>query len=171
MSKKKTIHPVVNGERRESTVAPRQLLCDYLRDELGLTGTHVGCSIGACGACTVLVDNRPVRSCLMLAVQADGLAVRTIEAFGSSEFLNPVQQAFHEHHALQCGFCTPGLIVSVTSLLEKDPFSTEDEILAMLGGHLCRCTGYRSILAAVHAAATAMRATAKVGAGLSPSLP
>jgi aerobic-type carbon monoxide dehydrogenase small subunit (CoxS/CutS family) len=153
------IRLVVNGTEQESCVNPRLLLSDYIRENLGLTGTHVGCAIGTCGSCTILVDGLAVRSCLMLAVQADGCVVRTIESIGSANSLSPVQQAFHEHHALQCGFCTPGLIVSVTGLLEANPDSTEAEILAVLGGHLCRCTGYRSILAAAQAAAAAMRPT------------
>jgi carbon-monoxide dehydrogenase small subunit len=150
----------VNGTAHDDAVASRLLLCDYVRDTLRLTGTHVGCSVGTCGACTVLIDGRPVRSCLMLAVQADGCALTTVEALGSEAALHPVQRAFHEELGLQCGFCTPGLLLSVASFLAAHPTPTDDEIVAMLGGHLCRCTGYRNILRAVRAAAESMAADA-----------
>ncbi len=158
MSHLRPIHLTVNGRPRVVVVAPRRLLCDVIREDLGLTGTHVGCSIGACGACTILLDGRTVRSCLMLAVQAEGAVIGTVESMGTETALHPVQQAFHEHHALQCGFCTPGLVVSVAELLGANPEASDAEILAVLSGHLCRCTGYRNILEAVHDAARRMRA-------------
>jgi aerobic carbon-monoxide dehydrogenase small subunit len=151
-----SIHLEVNGTEREALVAPRLLLCDYLRDELRLTGTHVACSVGTCGACTVLLDGKPVRSCLMFAVQARGRVVETVEALGNEEALHPVQQAFHDHHGLQCGFCTPGILVTVANFLESHPEPTDEEITALLTSHLCRCTGYRNILLAIRAAATRM---------------
>jgi aerobic-type carbon monoxide dehydrogenase small subunit (CoxS/CutS family) len=160
MARSRHIDLVVNGLRREANVAPRLLLCDFIREGLGLTGTHVGCSVGTCGSCTVRLDGRPVRSCLMLAVQADGCDIRSVEALGNESQMHPVQRAFHEHHALQCGFCTPGILISVVALLESHPEPTDGEILAVLGGHLCRCTGYRNILDAVRAAAAEMRAKA-----------
>ena len=160
MSRSHCLRVVVNGTERQSSVPARLLLCDYLRDHLGLTGTHVGCSVGSCGSCTVILDGKPVRACLMLAVQADGSEIRTVESLGSEAQLHPLQRAFHECHALQCGFCTPGILMSVSSLLEKNPMATDEEMLAVLGGHLCRCTGYRNILAAVRAAAAEARAVA-----------
>jgi carbon-monoxide dehydrogenase small subunit len=158
MSAPHRIRVEVNGTAHDDTVAPRLLLCDYLRETLRLTGTHVGCSVGTCGACTVMLDGRPVRSCLMLAVQADGSAIATVESLGTEAALHPVQQAFHEQLGLQCGFCTPGLLLSVASFLAVHPNPTDEEIIAMLGGHLCRCTGYQNILRAVRAAAERMAA-------------
>jgi carbon-monoxide dehydrogenase small subunit len=160
MARERVITVSVNGQRHESAVAPRLLLCDYLRDNLGLTGTHVACSVGTCGSCTILLDGRPVRSCLLLAVQADQRTIRTVEALGEEKKLHPVQQAFHENHALQCGFCTPGLLISIAEFLERNVSPTNDEILEVLGGHLCRCTGYQNILLAVKVAAERM-ATAR----------
>jgi len=156
MSRKLTIRVEVNGTAHETTVAPRLLLCDYLRETLALTGTHVGCSVGTCGACTILLDGRPVRSCTMLAVQADGRTIATVESLGTEAALHPVQAAFHEQLGLQCGFCTPGLLMSVTTFLAEHTNPTDDEIVTMLGGHLCRCTGYQNILRAVRAAAERM---------------
>jgi len=143
---------IVNGERREAFVEPRRSLADYLRDDLGLTGTHVGCEHGVCGACTVLVNDRSVRSCLMFAVQVNGQKVLTVEGLGA-DGLHPLQQAFHEHHALQCGFCTPGMLLSALELLQINPTPTEDEVRRGLAGNLCMCTGYVNIVRAVLAAA------------------
>ncbi len=164
----RTISVVVNGTSREVTVPARRLLSDALRHDLGLTGTHVGCEHGVCGACTVLVDGDPVRSCLMLAVQVDGHEVRTVEGLARSdhqggEVLHPVQEAFRECHALQCGFCTPGFLMTIAAGLEaRDPHAevTDDEVEDMVGGNLCRCTGYANIKKAVHTAAATMREAA-----------
>jgi 2-furoyl-CoA dehydrogenase 2Fe-2S iron sulfur subunit len=139
----------LNGERRSGRAEPRLLLSDFLRHVLGATGTHVGCEHGVCGACTVRVDGRAVRACLMLAVQVDGRAVQTVEGLGGPEgALNPLQRAFRRNHALQCGFCTAGILVSLTDFLERQPGASEAEIREMLSGHLCRCTGYSGIVAA-----------------------
>jgi aerobic-type carbon monoxide dehydrogenase small subunit (CoxS/CutS family) len=146
----------VNGRVHEAEVEPRTLLSDFLRHDAGLTGTHVGCEHGVCGACTVQVDGEPVRSCLMLAVQARGRSVLTVEGLaGEGGELHPLQQAFHEHHALQCGFCTPGFLMAAEALLRQQPDAGEREIREGLAGHLCRCTGYEGIVAAVRAAAQA----------------
>jgi aerobic-type carbon monoxide dehydrogenase small subunit (CoxS/CutS family) len=142
----------VNGVRREADVEPRMLLSDFLRGELGLTGTHVGCEHGVCGACTVQVDGEPVRSCLMFAVQADGRAVRTVEALADGGELHPLQRAFQEAHALQCGFCTAGILMSVEPFLRDRPDATDAEIREALAGNLCRCTGYEGIVDAVRRA-------------------
>jgi len=147
----KNIKLTVNGAVYQRTVEPRLLLSDFLRVDLGLTGTHVGCEHGVCGACTIIVDGDSARSCLMLAVQADGAVIETVEGLGSIHKLNSVQKAFHEHHALQCGFCTPGMLMTVTDLLRKYPLATEDEIRGGLSGNLCRCTGYEHIVEAVRA--------------------
>ncbi|WP_126597667.1 (2Fe-2S)-binding protein [Dictyobacter aurantiacus] len=147
----------VNGRRYERRVPARLLLSDFLRHELHLTGTHVGCEHGVCGCCTVLLEGEPVRSCLMLAVQADGMELTTIEGFaGPQEPLHPIQRAFQEKHALQCGFCTPGIIVSVQALLREHPTPTDEEIRHGLAGNLCRCTGYQNIVEAVKLAAVYM---------------
>jgi len=151
----------VNGAARHDSVPPRLTLADFLRERCGLTGTHLGCEHGVCGACTVLVDGEAVRSCLVFAVQADGADVTTIEGIGPSGELTPVQAAFREHHGLQCGFCTPGFIVSVTAFLRDHPDPTDDEIRTALSGNLCRCTGYQGILVAVRAAASS---SARAGA-------
>jgi carbon-monoxide dehydrogenase small subunit len=145
----------VNGERREAEVEPRQLLVYFLRDRLGLTGTNVGCDTSSCGACTVLVDGESVKSCTVFAVQADGAEVTTIEGLAENVELHPVQQAFHEQHALQCGYCTPGFVLAAVSLLRDNPNPTEEEIRLGLEGNLCRCTGYHNIVKAVQAAAEA----------------
>jgi carbon-monoxide dehydrogenase small subunit len=146
----------VNGERRTATVEPRLTLADFLRDRCGLTGTHLGCEHGVCGACTVFVEGDAVRSCLVFAVQADGQDVTTIEGLSSADgSLSTVQQAFRDCHGLQCGFCTPGFIVSVTALLRDNPTPDDAEIREALSGNLCRCTGYQGIIAAVQAAANA----------------
>ena len=150
------IELTVNGTRRRAVVPPRLTLADYLRDKLGLTGTHLGCEHGACGACSVLLDGDAVRACLVFAVQADGADVTTIEGIGGPDgALSPVQAAFRDHHGLQCGFCTPGFVVSATAFLRDHPTPTDDEIREGLSGNLCRCTGYQGILNAVHAAAAA----------------
>lgn len=139
----------VNGMEHSREVEPRMLLSDFLRHELGLTGTHVGCEHGVCGACTVLLDGRSARSCLTLAVQVDGLAVETIEGQGTQDQLSRVQRAFRDHHGLQCGFCTPGFIMAITDLLRHHPLESDEEIREALSGNLCRCTGYQNIVQAV----------------------
>ena len=150
------IELTVNGVKREDDVEPRLLLVHYLRDRLGLTGTHVGCDTSSCGACTVLVDGVSAKSCTILAVQADGGAVTTIEGIGNAAALHPVQEAFWEKHGLQCGYCTTGMIVSVVDLLNRNSTPDDDEIRAGIEGNLCRCTGYENIVAAVHSAAVAI---------------
>ena len=142
----------VNDEIHEVVVPPRKLLVDVLREDLGLTGTHVGCEHGSCGACTIWVDGAPARACLLFAVQMDGHALTTIEAFAGPE-LTPLQQALHECHGLQCGFCTPGIVMTVEAWLRHHPAPTEAEIRDVLSGHLCRCTGYHNIVRAVAEAA------------------
>ena len=144
----------VNDTRFERRVESRELLSDFLRHDLGLTGTHVGCEHGACGACTVLLDGRPVRSCLILAVQADGHRIHTVESLAAGpEELHPLQEAFWEHHALQCGFCTAGILMTMVPFLDANPAPTEDEVRRALAGNLCRCTGYQHIVDAVLEAA------------------
>jgi aerobic carbon-monoxide dehydrogenase small subunit len=147
----------VNGERHEAEVEPRELLAYFLRNELGLKGTNVGCDTSSCGACTVLLDGISVKSCTVLAVQADGSAVTTIEGLASNGDLHPVQQAFHEMHGLQCGYCTPGFVMATVGLLQENPSPSEQEIRQGLEGNLCRCTGYHNIVRAVQAAAEASR--------------
>jgi carbon-monoxide dehydrogenase small subunit len=148
----------INGSRVQSSVEPRLLLADFLRDEVGLTGTHLGCEHGVCGACTVQLDGDPVRSCLMFAVQADGHRISTVEGLApSDEQLHPIQQAFHEFHALQCGFCTPGILMTVEAFLREHEDPTPEEVKTMLSGNLCRCTGYQNIITAVLEAAKRMR--------------
>jgi carbon-monoxide dehydrogenase small subunit len=145
----------VNGEPREAEVEPRRLLVYFLREDLGLTGTNVGCDTSSCGACTVLVDGESVKSCTVFAVQADGSDVTTIEGLARDGELHPVQQAFHETHALQCGYCTPGFVMAAVSLLNENASPTEEQIREGLEGNLCRCTGYHNIVKAVEAAARA----------------
>jgi carbon-monoxide dehydrogenase small subunit len=145
----------VNGERREADVQPRQLLVFFLREQLGLKGTNVGCDTSSCGACTVLLDGESVKSCTVLAVQADGSEVTTIEGLAQDGDLHPVQQAFQEQHGVQCGYCTPGFVMATVSLLKEHPSPTEEEIRHALEGNLCRCTGYHNIVRAVEAAARA----------------
>jgi len=145
----------VNGSRHEAEVEPRQLLAYFLRNELGLTGTNVGCDTSSCGACTVLLDGESVKSCTVFAVQADGSEVTTVEGIANSGELHPVQQAFHEAHGLQCGYCTPGFVMATISLLQENPNPSEEEIRLGLEGNLCRCTGYHNIVRAVQAAARA----------------
>ena len=144
------ISVVVNGEERRRRVEARRTLADFIREDCALTGTHLGCEHGVCGACTVIVDGEAVRSCLMFAVQADGADVVTVEGLsGSDGTLSPVQDAFREEHGLQCGFCTPGFVVTVTQLLRENPAPTDDEIREGISGNLCRCTGYQGIVRAV----------------------
>lgn len=148
----------VNGREQKLDVEPRMLLVQALREELDLTGTHVGCDTSSCGACTVLLDGVSVKSCTIFAVQADGHSVTTIEGIGSREHLHPMQEAFWTQHGLQCGFCTPGMIMSAVDLIERNPDPTEDEIRHGLEGNICRCTGYENIVKAVTVAAAAVRA-------------
>jgi carbon-monoxide dehydrogenase small subunit len=148
----------VNGTEYQRIIEPRLLLSDFLRHDLGLTGTHVGCEHGVCGACTVLLDGQPVRSCLMFAVQAHGHEVVTVEGLGTPENLHLLQEAFWESHAVQCGFCTPGLLMSLIPFLEENPDPGEHEIREAIAGNLCRCTGYQHIVDAVQLAAEKMRA-------------
>jgi carbon-monoxide dehydrogenase small subunit len=151
MIKTKNIMVEVNGSTRKAAVEPRLLLSDFLRHTLGLTGTHVGCEHGVCGACTVLIDGDSARSCLTFAVQADGRSVETVESLGAIGTMNALQESFHAHHALQCGFCTPGMLMTATDLLRKYPLASDDEIRAGLSGNLCRCTGYEHIVKAIRA--------------------
>ena len=151
------VRVTVNGQTREGRCETRKLLVDFLREDLGLTGTHVGCEHGLCGACTVLVNGEAARSCLMLAVQADGVELLTIEGLSRDGTLHPLQEAFHEHHGLQCGFCTPGMLLTALDLLQTNPRPTEAEIRQGLSAVLCRCTGYQGIVKAVEAAAASLR--------------
>lgn len=157
MSGTRHIRLTINGRPYEADVEPRTTLVDLLRGPLALTGTHVGCEHGVCGACTVLWNGRAVRSCIMLAVQADGGELMTVEGLASDGRLHPIQQAFMDGHGLQCGFCTPGVLMSVYELLQRTPDPSEDEIRDALGGHLCRCTGYQAILESVHLAVRRLR--------------
>jgi carbon-monoxide dehydrogenase small subunit len=152
MAEKISITAVINGAKHSAIVEPRRSLVDFLRHDVGLVGTHVGCEHGVCGACTVMLDGRTVRSCLLFAAQADGSEVTTIEGIGTDEALHPLQLAFQQHHALQCGFCTPGMILASIELLRDNPDPTEAEIRVGLGGNLCMCTGYVNIVRAVRAA-------------------
>ena len=154
----------VNKKERRATIAPRLLLSDFLRHNLHLHGTHVGCEHGVCGACTVIVDGAAVRSCLMFAVQADGCEVTTVELLGSINKLHPLQQAFWEEGGLQCGFCTPGMLMVAIELLSKNPNPTEDEIREAISGNLCRCTGYQNIVKSIESAAKKMRVVTEAAA-------
>jgi carbon-monoxide dehydrogenase small subunit len=167
MTTKRDITVTVNGQQHQSTVEPRLLLVHYLRDVLDLTGTHVGCDTSQCGACTVLLNGEVVKSCTVLAVQADGCEVTTIEGLAPEGSLHPIQEGFWEKHGLQCGFCTPGMIMASYGLLKNNPRPTEEEIRAGLKGNICRCTGYQNIVRAVQYAAERMQAgaTQPVGAG------
>lgn len=152
-TEKQIVNVKVNGKSFEWAVEPRMLLSDFLRQELGLTGTHVGCEHGKCGACNIFFDGKPVRSCLMFAIQADGHEIKTIEGVAKNdEELHPVQQAFIDNHGLQCGFCTPGMVIAACALLEENPKPSEDEIRNALSGNICRCTGYTNIVKAVQEA-------------------
>jgi len=150
---RKTITVDVNGEQYERELDARRLLIHFLRDDLDLTGTHIGCDTGNCGACSVLIDGTLVKSCMMLAVQADGTKIETVEGLASEGELNGLQQAFSEHHALQCGYCTPGMLMSATALLRQNESPSEDEIRKGIQGNICRCTGYVNIVEAIKAAA------------------
>jgi aerobic carbon-monoxide dehydrogenase small subunit len=152
------IRLTVNGRAYSGRCEPRKLLVDFLREDLGLTGTHIGCEHGICGACTILFNGEAARSCLLFAVQAEGAELVTVEGLAKDGELNPLQQAFHQHHALQCGFCTPGMLIAATDLLRLNPSPSREEIREGLSAVLCRCTGYRNIVDAVEAAAPAMRA-------------
>ncbi len=161
------VNVTVNGEARESEVEPRLLLVHFLRDTLGLTGTHIGCDTSNCGACTVLMNGESVKSCTVLAAQADGSEVTTIEGMAgdaSNGALHPLQEAFWEHHGLQCGYCTPGMIMAAADLLQRNPNPSEDEVRHGLEGNLCRCTGYHNIVKAVMSAADTMGGRQGVGA-------
>ena len=151
----KTISVEVNGTTYEREVEARRLLVHFIRDDLDLTGTHVGCDTGNCGACSVIVDGMLLKSCMMLAVQADGASIETVEGLGADGQMHPLQQAFGEHHALQCGYCTPGMLMSAKALLDENPEPTEGEIRRAIQGNICRCTGYVNIVEAIAAAAEA----------------
>jgi len=157
ISDKQDVTFTVNGDERVIRVEPRRSLADALREDCGLTGTHLGCEHGICGACTVLVDDQPVRSCLMFAVQAEGARVRTVEGLAAGDKLHPIQQAFWDNHGLQCGFCTPGFLMLAVAVLERQPDISEGELREALSSNLCRCTGYQNILKSVLAAAAEMR--------------
>jgi carbon-monoxide dehydrogenase small subunit len=157
MSDKVPITLNINGRAHAITVEPRRTLADAIREDCGQTGTHIGCEHGVCGACTVIVDGAPMRSCLMFAVQADGKNVRTVEGLADGETLHPMQQAFMDNHALQCGFCTPGFLMLAIGVLEREPDMSDDDLLDVLSSNLCRCTGYQNIVKAVRAAAKEMR--------------
>ena len=158
MTDRHDITLTINGEAHSVSVEARRTLADVIREDCGRTGTHLGCEHGVCGACTVIVDGAPVRACLMFAVQADGAEIRTVEGLADGETLHPLQRAFMTHHALQCGFCTPGFLMLAAAVLENDPDIGDDELREALGSNLCRCTGYANILKAVRAAAEEMRA-------------
>jgi aerobic carbon-monoxide dehydrogenase small subunit len=161
---------VVNGQPREGDVEPRRMLVQFLREDLELTGTHVGCDTSQCGACTVHVDGMAIKSCTMLAVQADGSTVQTIEGMaGADGALHPLQQAFWEKHGLQCGFCTPGMIMAAADLLTRETEPSDEEIRHAIEGNICRCTGYHNIVAAIREAAATMRAGAQAPAATSPT--
>jgi carbon-monoxide dehydrogenase small subunit len=147
----------LNGREHAIAVEPRRTLVDAIREDCGQTGTHIGCEHGICGACTVIVDGEPVRSCLMFAVQADGKKIRTVEGLSAGDKLHPMQQAFMDHHGLQCGFCTPGFLMLAVGVLEREPDISDDDLLDVLASNLCRCTGYQNIIKAVRAAAKEMR--------------
>ncbi|MGD9883507.1 MAG: (2Fe-2S)-binding protein [Reyranella sp.] len=153
---RRAIAVTVNGRRHESAVEPRMLLSDFLRDTLGLTGTHVGCEHGVCGACTIIVNGDSVRSCLTLAVRVDGAQITTVEGLGTPGALNGLQTEFRQKHGLQCGFCTPGMLMTGMDLLAKRPLATDQEIREGISGNLCRCTGYQNIVAAIRAAAESL---------------
>jgi aerobic carbon-monoxide dehydrogenase small subunit len=159
-SESRTISVEINGETYEREVAARRLLVHFIRDDLDLTGTHIGCDTGNCGACTVQLNGQAVKSCMLLAVQADGARIRTVEDLaGDDGELTPLQRAFSDHHALQCGYCTPGMLMSATTLLEQNPQPSEHEVRAAIQGNICRCTGYWNIIEAVQAAAKEVSAS------------
>jgi aerobic-type carbon monoxide dehydrogenase small subunit (CoxS/CutS family) len=154
----------VNGKERRARVAPRLLLSDFLRHQLALPGTHVGCEHGVCGACNVIVDGAVTRACLMFAVQTDGSQVTTVESLGTVKKLHPLQEAFWEEHGLQCGFCTPGMLMAAYELIQRNPDPTEDEVREAISGQLCRCTGYQNIVKSIMSGARKMRAQAEAAA-------
>jgi carbon-monoxide dehydrogenase small subunit len=160
MNARREINLMINGTRYAVTVEARRTLVDVIRDDCGLTGTHIGCEHGVCGACTVLFDGEPMRSCLMFAVQAHGRSLRTVEGLQQGERLHPMQKAFMRHHGLQCGFCTPGFLMLAIGVLEKRPDLSDAELIEILSSNLCRCTGYENIIKAVRAAAVNMKAPA-----------
>jgi carbon-monoxide dehydrogenase small subunit len=151
------VEVTVNGGTYQREVEPRTLLVEFIREELGLTGTHIGCDTSYCGACTVLMDGRPVKSCTLLAAQADGCEISTVEGMESDEGLHPLQTAFSEHHGLQCGYCTPGMLMSAKHLLDENPEPSREEIKKGIAGNVCRCTGYQNIITAVEDAAQKLR--------------
>jgi aerobic carbon-monoxide dehydrogenase small subunit len=157
MSERSDITLTINGRPHAIRVEPRRTLVDAIREDCGQTGTHIGCEHGVCGACTVLLDGAPVRSCLMFAVQADGKLIRTVEGLARGDELNALQRAFMENHGLQCGFCTPGFLMLITGVLEREPDISDDELVDVLSSNLCRCTGYQNIVKAVRAVAGEMR--------------
>jgi len=157
MSEKTNITLTINGRKHAISVEPRRTLADAIREDCGQTGTHIGCEHGVCGACTVIVDGAPVRSCLMFAVQADGKAIRTVEGLAVGDKLHPMQQAFMDHHGLQCGFCTPGFLMLAIGVIEREPEISDEDLIDVLSSNLCRCTGYQNIVKAVRAAAKEMR--------------
>jgi carbon-monoxide dehydrogenase small subunit len=157
MSERAEITLTINGERHAIRVEPRRTLVDAIREDCGQTGTHIGCEHGVCGACTVLVEGAPVRSCLMFAVQAHGKDIRTVEGLADGDALNALQQAFMDNHGLQCGFCTPGFLMLITGVLEREPHITDEELIDVLSSNLCRCTGYQNIVKAARAAAGEIR--------------
>ena len=157
MTERTDITLTINGREHPIAVEPRRTLVDAIREDCGQTGTHIGCEHGICGACTVIVDGEPVRSCLMFAVQADGKKIRTVEGLAAGDKLHPMQQAFMDHHGLQCGFCTPGFLMLAVGVLEREPDIGDDDLLDVLASNLCRCTGYQNIIKAVRAAAKEMR--------------
>ena len=153
----RAVRVTINGEAHARQIEPRLLLSDFIRHEAGLTGTHVGCEHGVCGACTVLLEGAPVRSCLMFAVQADGASIETVESLADGETLHPLQEAFRHEHGLQCGYCTPGFLMTLKPFLDANPAPSDTEIRRALSGNLCRCTGYQQIVAAVRRAAAMLR--------------
>ena len=157
MSEKTAITLNINARDHSIKTEPRRTLVDAIREDCGQTGTHIGCEHGICGACTVIVNGEPVRSCLMFAVQADGARIRTVEGLAQGDKLHPMQQAFMDHHGLQCGFCTPGFLMLAVSVLEREPNIDDDDLIDILSSNLCRCTGYQNIIKAVRAAAKEMR--------------
>jgi aerobic carbon-monoxide dehydrogenase small subunit len=161
MEATRSIHLTVNGTVYECTAPVRMTLADFLREELNLTGTHLGCEHGVCGACTIIYNGAAVRSCLMLAVQADGAELMTVEGLAQGDTLHPLQQAFQEHHALQCGFCTPGLLMTAYALLQETPHPSKDEVREAIAGNICRCTGYAPIIQAIVQASNALQTPAE----------
>jgi len=157
MSSKSEVTLHINGRAYPISIEPRRTLVDAIREECGQTGTHIGCEHGVCGACTVIVDGEPVRSCLMFAVQAGGKAIRTVEGLAKGDEMHPMQRAFMEHHGLQCGFCTPGFLMLAVGVLEREPDISDEDLMDTLSSNLCRCTGYQNIIKAVRAAAIEMR--------------